>query len=126
MALHRFTRACSSGRLFILLVLFQLVACGSGAGTGGQAATATLSWIAPSEREDGAPLALSEIAGYRVYYGSFSGEYPDRFEIADSSTVQTNLQDLPSGHYFFVFTTLDTDGQESDYSKEFSVSIGDL
>ena len=122
MALHRFTRACSSGRLFILLVLFQLVACGSGSETSGQ--FPSLSWVAPSEREDGTPIALSEIAGYRVYYGVTVGEYPHHFDITDSTSVQTNLQNLPPGDYVFVITTLDTDGRESEYSNEVSVSIG--
>lgn len=123
MVLHRYTRACTSGRLSILLVLFQLAACGSGTETGGQATI--LSWVAPSEREDGIPIALSEIAGYRIYYGSSSGEYPHRYDIADSSAVQTKLKNLPLGNYVFVMTTLDTDGRESAYSEEVSVSIGD-
>ena len=125
MLLHRFTRTCSTGRLLMLLVVFQLFACSSGSETSGRQA-AILSWIAPSEREDGTPIALSEIAGYRIYYGPTSGEYPYHFEITDSSAVQTELQNLLPGHYVFVITTLDTDGRESAYSDEISVSIGDV
>jgi len=121
MSLHRFTRACSSGRLFILLVLFQLVSCGSGTGTSDQ--FPSLSWIAPSEREDGTPIALSEIAGYRIYYGTSNGEYPFRLDITDSTAERTGLDSLFPGDYVFVITTLDTDGRESAFSKEVSVSI---
>ena len=122
MTQHRFTRACLSRHLLILLVLFQLVACNSG--TEASRGSATLSWTAPSEREDGTPIALSEIAGYRVYYGPSTGNYPHRVDIADSLAVQTILQNLPPGDYVFVVTTLDTQGRESSYSKVVSVSIG--
>ena len=121
---HQFTRDFSTGYLLILLVLFQLPGCSPGTETGGRATT--MSWVAPSEREDGTPLALSEIAGYRIYYGPTAGEYPYHFDITDSLAIQTKLQNLPSGHYIFVITTLDTDGRESAYSKGISVSIGDV
>jgi hypothetical protein len=121
MTLNRFTSVRPSGRLFILLLLLLLVACNSGTGVDEQ--FPTLSWNPPSERENGFPIALSEIAGYRVYYGVSADEYPHRFDITDGTAVQTKIQSLPPGDYVFVITTLDTSGQESRYSEEVSVSI---
>ena len=97
-----------------------LVACSGGGGGGG---SAPLSWIPPSERSDGTGLALSEIAGYRVYYGTVKGSYTDSILVENGSADETELSTIPGGKYFAVVTTIDTDGRESIYSKEVEVSL---
>ncbi len=37
--------------------------------------TATLSWTPPTQNTDGSPL--TDLAGYRVYWGTSSGNYPE-------------------------------------------------
>jgi VCBS repeat-containing protein len=76
-----------------------------------------VSWIAPTEREDGTSISMSEIAGYRVYYGTAEGDYTDQVEVAGGSTMQVTLPNLVSGTYYIVVTTYDTDGRESAYSQ---------
>jgi hypothetical protein len=76
-----------------------------------------LAWVAPVARADGSALSLSEIGGYRVYYGTTEGDYPNRIDIADGSADQLTLTDLPPGTYYFVVTTYDTAGRESEYSS---------
>ena len=75
---------------------------------------------APTTREDGKGLSLSEIAGYRVYYGTASGDYHSQVELPPVANQTFNFADLDlnSGRYFAVVTTVDVDGRESLYSDE--------
>jgi len=119
--------------LIALVMTVQLAACGGGGGGGGDSAavftessvatevtasSATLAWVAPVARADASPLSLAEIGGYRVYYGTIEGDYPNRIDIADGSADQVTLTDLPPGTYYFVVTTYDMGGRESEYSSE--------
>ena len=76
----------------------------------------SLSWAAPASRTDGTALALSEIAGYTLYYGASEGDYSESIAIDDPVTTSITLTDLPAGTYYFVMTTRDTNGLESGYS----------
>jgi len=89
------------------------------AGTTGTApGTLDLSWAAPVTRSDGTPISLSEIGGYRIYYGTTSGNHPVTVDIGDGSTQSTTLSNLAAGTYYLVMTTVDTNGQESTESPE--------
>ena len=83
----------------------------------------TLSWVAPAEREDNSALSLSAIAGYKVYYGTTQGQYSDSVAISDSTAVAYTLTGLPAGTYYFVVTTIDTEGRESQYSSVVTIII---
>ena len=80
----------------------------------------TLNWTAPVTRADGTPLPLSEIDGYRIYYGELSGSYPNSVEVADGAAETVTVTDVPVGDYRVVMTTYDVDGRESGYSAEIS------
>lgn len=78
-----------------------------------------LSWAAPAEREDNAPISLSEIAGFKVYFGTVQGQYTNNIVINDGSAVGHTLTSLPVDEtYYLVVTTLDTEGRESQFSPE--------
>ena len=79
-------------------------------------ANVTISWIAPVEREDGTPISMSEIGGYKVYYGTAQNVYANQVEISGSANMQATLRNLAPGTYYIVITTYDTDGRESAYS----------
>jgi len=83
----------------------------------------TISWNAPSEREDNTSLSLSEIVGYKIYYGTSQGQYPNNVTVNDGSTISYIFQNFNSDTYYFVLTTLDSDGRESQFSTEIQVSI---
>ena len=85
---------------------------------GAQTGSFTLSWTAPVSRADGTPLPLSEIDGYRIYYGELSGSYPNSVEVADGAAETVTVTDVPVGDYRVVMTTYDVDGRESGYSSE--------
>jgi hypothetical protein len=124
--LHNFS--CSFSRLkflLILTVIFALPACSVGGGDSSSSEPENLlgvDWVAPSEREDVSPISLSEIAGYRVYYGTQTGVYPNQVDI-DGSETTAKIPDLPQGTYYVVVTTVDTDGRESVNSSEVVVTI---
>jgi hypothetical protein len=76
-----------------------------------------LSWTAPVTRSDGTPLSLSDINGYRIYYGASAGNYTESVEIADGSALSATVTDIPAGIYHVVMSTYDVDGRESSYSS---------
>jgi hypothetical protein len=95
----------------------------SGCSGGGSGTTSGLSWVAPTEREDGTALPLSAIAGYRIYYGLGSGVYNYQIDVNDPTATQDQLPSLFPGKYFIVMTTIDTDGRESEFSQEVEMTI---
>ncbi len=90
--------------------------------TNNNTATVSLSWVAPSEREDNQPISLSEINGYKVYYGTTPGQYPNKVTINDGTAVGHTFTNFPKGTHYFVVTTLDTAGRESQYSTVTTVN----
>ena len=75
----------------------------------------TLSWVAPSENVDGS--ALTDLAGYRIYWGVASRSYDDHVQLNDA-TATTHTVVLPEGDYYVAMTALDDDGNESAHSNE--------
>ena len=75
----------------------------------------TLSWTAPTENEDGSPL--TDLDGYRLYWGKASGNYPDSITINNESITTYVVENIPSGTYEFVATSFNTSGVESRYSN---------
>jgi hypothetical protein len=60
-----------------------------------------------------------DIAGYRLYYGTVSGEYTEMVDVGTSTTA--SLPSLPVGAtYFFAVTAYNADGLESQFSNEAS------
>ena len=73
-----------------------------------------LTWDAPTTNADGTPL--TDLAGYKIYYGTSSGSYTTTVDAGNVTTY--NVPALPSGTYYFAVTAVDTSGNESDYSNE--------
>jgi hypothetical protein len=83
-----------------------------------------LSWTAPVAREDQSPISMAEISGYRIYYGTKTGDYSQSVEVNDAYTDVVTLDNLIlSETYYVVVTTIDTDGRESVYSDEVVLSV---
>ena len=75
----------------------------------------TLSWTAPTENEDGSPL--TDLDGYRLYWGKASGNYSDSITINNVSITTYVVENIPSGTYEFVATSFNSSGVESRYSS---------
>ena len=124
--------------LIALLLSLQLTACNNGnsddpAGTEDPAGTddstssgenfIRLSWTAPLEREDNQPISLSEIAGYKIYYGTVENTFSHSVDITDGAANGHTLENLSSGIYYLTLTTYDTAGRESKPSGEIKIIV---
>lgn len=83
----------------------------------------SLSWAAPSERENNEPISLSEIAGYKIYYGTIENHYPNSIDINDGKAEAYTFTGFSAGTYYFVLTTFDTQGRESQYSPAVKIVV---
>jgi hypothetical protein len=127
--------------LITLLLSLQLTACNNGNPEGSEEPTGTeepagtenststgenlihLSWTAPLEREDNQPISLSEIAGYKVYYGTEENAYSHSVDISDGAANGHTIENLSSGIYYLTLTTYDTAGRESKPSEEIRIIV---
>ena len=90
---------------------------GTDGGGGGASLTATLNWSPVTTNEDGSPS--TELAGYRVLYGTESGNYTTTVEIADPDAANAVISNLEANTtYYFVVTAYDTSGNQSEFSNE--------
>lgn len=78
--------------------------------------TATLTWTAPTENTDG--TALTDLAGFKVFYGATSGNYSVEFTINDPNVTTTIVTPLTPGLWFFATKAFNAIGTESDFSNE--------
>lgn len=71
----------------------------------------TLKWAAPSTRADSSAISLSDISGYRLYYGATATDTPNYVNINDGTATQYTIS-LPSGSYYFRISAIDSNGYE--------------
>jgi hypothetical protein len=82
---------------------------------------ATVSWAAPSARTDGTPL--TDLAGFRVYYGTSSNNLAQIIEVRDPGARSWVVEDLTQGTWYFAATAYDQSGAESARSNTASKTI---
>jgi hypothetical protein len=92
-------------------VTVQAVAVGS----------ATLSWTPPTTNTDGSPL--TNLAGYKVYWGTSLGNYPNSTTLSNPGLSSYVVTNLAPGTYYFVATAFNTSGVESSFSSVASKTI---
>jgi hypothetical protein len=103
-----------------LCTALELSACG---GLETATPSVTASWTPPVVRANGDVLDITEISGYRLYRSTMlGGTYTEIVDIPDGTTQQVSVN-LPSGTYYFVMTSYDTEGRESGFSPEMEVSL---
>lgn len=101
---NRFIALAAGAALFMLTV--------PGLAFAGQA---TLTWTAPTTNTNGS--ALTDLAGYKVHYGTASGSYTNSID-AGNATAYT-ISNLAEGYtYYFAVTAYNASGGESSYSAE--------
>jgi hypothetical protein len=83
--------------------------------------SATLSWSAPTQRSDGSPL--TNLAGYRIYYGRMSQTYDYEIEVTNPGIVTYVIEGLVPGEWYFAAASVDAAGVESEYSNEVTRTI---
>ena len=75
-----------------------------------------LSWSAPTANADGS--ALTDLAGYKLYYGRQSRQYTNVIRIDNASITTYLVDNLVPNTYFFAATAFNSAGTESVYSSE--------
>jgi len=102
-SVSRFRWAAIAGSILFLAVLFPCLAH----------ADVVLQWDPNSE---------SDLAGYKVYYGTASGTYGTPITIG--TQVSYTFTQLAPGTYYFAVTAYNTAGLESGFSNEVSAVVG--
>lgn len=74
-----------------------------------------LSWGRPNYRVSGA--SLTNLAGYRIYRGTSSGNY-NRVLNVGANVTSYRVDSLEPGTYFFSIKAVDQDGVESAFAPE--------
>jgi hypothetical protein len=92
-------------------VTVQAVATGS----------ATLTWTPPTTNTDGS--ALADLAGYKIYWGTTQGSYPNSVTLTNPGLTSYVVTNLVPGTYFFVATALNSAQVESAFSAPASKTI---
>ena len=110
--------------IYLLFMALCIVSCGGGGGgstaSGAGTGTATLKWSAPTTNADGSQL--TDLAGFKIYYGTESGSYPQTIDVGNVITYQ--VVNLPKGTtYYFIITAYNNAGVESDPSNEASKAL---
>lgn len=103
---------------FIAISTLLLSGCGGGGGGGGgNNSTIKLNWTIPSTRMDGSHLPLSELSGYRIYYGTTIDNRNILIDIEDNTITEYSISREQDSAAFYTVTAYDTLGVESDHSN---------
>jgi predicted phage tail protein len=77
----------------------------------GATGSAAISWSMPTSNADG--TALTDIAGYRVFYGTNPGSLSNVVNVAGASSTSTSVTGLAAGTYYFAVATVNSSGVQS-------------
>lgn len=80
-----------------------------------------MSWTAPRTNADGS--TLNDLGGYKIYYGTSSGNYTGSVTVPDATATTYTIQDLSASTYYFVLKAYDKSNVESAPSAEVSKTI---
>ena len=77
--------------------------------------TAIVSWTPPVQRTDGS--ALTDLAGYRVYYGKGLNSLTRIIDIRNAGQTSQFIDNLDTGTWYFAVTAYTNEGLESEMSN---------
>jgi hypothetical protein len=83
---------------------------------------ATLSWNAPTSNTNG--TALTDLSGYRIYYGSSENEMTETVQITNLGVQTYVIENLEPGTWYFAVRAVSSDDTESSLSDVVSKTIG--
>jgi hypothetical protein len=81
----------------------------------------TLTWDAPTLNDDG--TTLTDLAGYRLYWSTTPGTYPNSVTIDTPGVTTYVIENLAPGTYEFVATAINAQGVESGYSNSATMTV---
>jgi len=77
--------------------------------------------VPPTENTDNS--VLTDLAGYKIYYGTSPGNYSTPIIINGPGLSSFLVENLPISDWYFVMTAFNSSGIESSYSIEVSKTI---
>jgi hypothetical protein len=83
--------------------------------------SATLNWTAPTQNSDG--TALTNLAGYRIVYGTSAGALSQTAQIANPSVTSYVVENLAPGTWYFALKSYTAAGLESVQTSPVSVTV---
>jgi hypothetical protein len=99
----------TDGKATVALASFTIEVVGTATGS------ASLIWAPPTENEDGTPLL--DLAGYKLYWGTAEGSYPNSVTLMNPGITRYVVEDLTPAEWHFVMTAVNSRGIESDHSN---------
>lgn len=109
--------SASDGTNRTSLPSFNLAVNATGSSTG----SATLSWTPPTTNTNGS--TLSNLAGYRVYYGTSASNLSRTVQVANAGLTRYVVSDLSAGTWYFAVRAYTSTGTESSNSNTSSKTI---
>lgn len=107
----------SDGTASASLTAFSITVSAASSATG----AATLSWTPPTRNTDGS--SLTNLAGYRIYYGTSSSALNKTVTISNASVSTYVIDDLTAATWYFAVKAYNTAGVESAMSNKASKTI---
>jgi hypothetical protein len=89
--------------------------------TGSSTGSATLSWTPPTRNTNGS--TLSNLAGYRIYYGTSSSNLSRTVQVANAGLTRYVVPDLSAGTWYFAVRAYTSTGSESTNSNTASKTV---
>lgn len=84
--------------------------------------SADVTWVAPTENSNG--TALTNLAGYYVYYGTNASALTQSVQVANASALSYEVTGLATGTtWYFAVASYTTTGQQSALSAISSKSL---
>lgn len=101
---------------------FSAAAASSGSTSGtATSGTADVSWSPPTTNTDGS--ALTDLAGYRIYYGNSPSALTQSVDIQNVSTTDHVFSGLQQGTWYFAVEAYTNSGLDSSLSQVVSKTI---
>ncbi|MET0984943.1 MAG: putative Ig domain-containing protein [Steroidobacteraceae bacterium] len=82
---------------------------------------ASISWTPPTQNTDGS--ALTNLAGYRIYYGTSANAMTQVVQVANAGMTNYVLENLSPATYYFALKAYNAAGAESTQSNVVSKSV---
>jgi hypothetical protein len=87
------------------------------------ASSVKLSWAAPTARENGQALAVSDLTGYELYYTSDDPTVSGTVQVSGGTTTTYTVQNLAAGTYHFAMASIDATGMKSKLSTVADITL---
>ncbi len=111
----------SDGKATTKLPAFSIAVKAAATSTPTTKGGVTLSWMPPAANADGS--SLSNLTGYRIYYGTSSGMLIKTIQINNPSVSSYVIENLPAATYYFGVRAVTSKGTESPLSNLMTAKV---